>query len=362
MASHRRTATWRGCRVGASAAAGLAVALSATGLVSFVSLAGSFLPRGRSFGEADSESLGQLWRHRSLLRCPRSSVVAKAYLADKGTFLVYEEMKKPPKEKLVRKRRGRTFNRLSPEDPWEEVEEEVEIGLPSEDPDKLAMQFFGLKKVSHMLAFLESAVHSPAFKERHAVKALESLVTWRLAGGFSEDELARFGREPGVLALADRLQELLAQRESLRSQREVDADKEGEEKEEEEEKEDEEEDEDEGLGAHGSVSALRSIAVFKEEAPKLSRLVPALASEAKRVAKTMCNKQVAICVWAISELKSLTRQLQDELLPLLVQNGRIHGVRQYCKDYAHAEYALLKRGILALRRDVPYLCKFLPVQ
>eukprot|EP00439_Symbiodinium_sp_Y106_P005656 s1406_g1.t1 len=44
---------------------------------------------------------------------------------------------------------------------------------------------------------------------------------------------------------------------------------------------------------------------------------------------------------------------EDNLLPLMVQNSRILGVRAYLKAKAPFEYSLLRRGLFKLRRDGP---------
>ena len=63
------------------------------------------------------------------------------------------------------------------------------------------------------------------------------------------------------------------------------------------------------LGPRWSALALQALATYKA-LPPLRPLVPLLAAQAAAAAPEMRNAQVALCVWAVAEMKELSRQLQ----------------------------------------------------
>lgn len=240
-------------------------------------------------------------------------------------FITEEELQREPP--IKKKRRKRVYLREDGE--WKLISKEQPLPTPSEDPSKLLLQIDESGKALRLLEFLENAVHSPAFEMKHAVRALDTLVVQRPS--LNEEDLARLGDQPGLGALVERTKAFLQQIE----------------------------DEDGGLGPRWSTLLLHALAVY-QDVPVLHRLVVPVAEEAAQAVPDMNNKQLARCVWAIGELRHVSRLLQDNLLPLMVQNSRILGVRAYLKAKAPFEYSLLRRGLFKLRRDVPYLREFLP--
>jgi len=229
------------------------------------------------------------------------------------------------KEKPKR-RRGRKWTREDGE--WKEIIKPDPLPIPSEDPGRLMLQIEETGKASRLLEFLETAVLSPAFQIKHAARALDTLVVQRPS--LREDSY-RLNDQPGMLALVTKMEESL---QSL-------------------------EDQEESLGPRASALLMYDLAVY-QDIGLLNRLVIPVATQAARAVPDMNNKQIALCVWAVAELKHVSRLLQDNLLPLMVQNNRILGVRSYLKAKAPFEHSLLKQALFKLRRDVPYLQDFLP--
>eukprot|EP00913_Durusdinium_trenchii_P014880 g13955.t2 len=131
-----------------------------------------------------------------------------------------------------------------------------------------------------LLRFLESAVHSPAFDEKLAARTLCLLATQRPS--LSQKELSSLCSQSGLVALVAKTVKLLQTRA----------------------------DEDTGLGPRWSALVLQALAVYKD-VPVLQKLVVPVAEDAARAALEMNNQQVALCVWAVAELKEVSRLLQD---------------------------------------------------
>lgn len=249
-----------------------------------------------------------------------------------GAYLSLEEQLNRD-AKPRKRRRGRTY--VFEDGEWKmasKLRNGDQLPNPSEDRSTLLRQLEETQKAQNLLPFLEAAVHSPALDQYVAARALCLLSMQRPS--LSSDELTRLTSQPGLMALVTKMVELLTRDESESSNS--------------------------GLGPRWSALVLQALAVYKD-VPVLHKLVVPVAEEAAIAAADMNNQQVALCVWAVAELKELSRLLQDNLLPLMVQNNRILGVRAYLKVKAPFEHSLLKQAILKLRRDVPYLRDFLPV-
>lgn len=272
----------------------------------------------------------QLERRRRVVSC-----------AD-GAYLSIEErkgnMRMKPRNK---KRRGKIWAREMIDGSYELVEEkkktEQPLPSPSDDPSMLLKQIADTRHPLRLCTFMESAAHSPAFTVEHGVKALDVLSRQRQE--LTKENRNQIASHPGLEVLVERMEELLAQAALAREKGA----------------------EEESLGPRLTTIALRAIATCRDDVSVPHRLVVPLASEAALAASDMSNQEVAVSVWAISRLKELTLLLQDNLLPLMVQNNRLLGVREYCKQKARYEYTLLKQAIMTLRRDVPYLRQFLPM-
>jgi len=250
-----------------------------------------------------------------------------------GAYLSLEEQVDRG-EKRKKRRRGRAYEFEDGE--WKFVQKKTdELPSPSEDRSSLLMQLEETSKAQRLLTFLEAAVHSPALDKFVAARALCLLTIQRPS--LNNEELIRLGSQPGLIALVAKMEELLKRSDDVKGESDTG-----------------------GLGPRWSALVLQALAVFKD-VPVLHKLVVPVAEDAAIAAADMNNQQVALCVWAVAELKEVSRLLQDNLLPLMVQNNRILGVRAYLKVKAPFEHSLLKQGILKLRRDVPYLRDFLPV-
>eukprot|EP00439_Symbiodinium_sp_Y106_P021645 s1406_g2.t1 len=195
---------------------------------------------------------------------------------------LYEELQRAPP--IKKKRRKRVYLREDGE--WKLISKDQPLPTPSEEPSKLLLQIDESGKALRLLEFLENAVHSPAFEMKHAVRALDTLVVQRPS--LNEEDLARLGDQPGLAALVERTKAFLQQIE----------------------------DEDGGLGPRWSTLLLHALAVYQDiqqsdDIPVLHRLVVPVAEEAAQAVPDMNNKQLARCVWAIGELRHVSRLLQD---------------------------------------------------
>jgi len=263
--------------------------------------------------------------HEGTHRWQASHVVRPCIYSN--AYLIFEEERGKIKKRKYHKRRGKlwkfvnsTWHRVHPDVPPEQLGAET---VPSHDAEELAGQIRDSKVVLRLLAFLESALTSPAFNATHVVLALDVLMRQRCT--LKGKDLEKLKSLEVLKALAARGQQLLE------------------------------------AGGVGSVPvkavarALRSLGLYKEDAPQLWPLIKPLSFHAEMTVESMDSTDIACVVWAVAQLKELEPELRDKLLPKLVENDRLHWAQVYLRKPAHKEWAYLKWGLVKLCKDVPFL-------
>jgi len=227
----------------------------------------------------------------------------------------------------VKRRRGKPF--IFKDGKWVPVKPELlpeEAGAqtpPSDSPRELARQISGAKEARWLLAFLKVAATSPAFGASHTALAVHALAVVR--GSLSALDLQGLRSSEVLDGLAARGRELLRGEEA------------------------------QALTPALVAQALRSVALYRRDAPQLLLLVEPLAALATQAAGEMNSRQVSQLVWAVAELRGHAPALQDELLPLVATKQRLASARSFLQRHAREECAKLDMAVLKLKQEVPYL-------
>lgn len=247
-------------------------------------------------------------------------------MASSGPFLVFEELK-VQKRKKNKRRRGKEWIyengqwlRLHPDVPPEQAGRET---IPSDDPGELAKQIRRSKVAQRLLAFLETAVLSPAFSADHLALTIHRLVMQRCT--LSKEDLGALKDLPVLTTVAIRGKELL---DASRPQ---------------------------DMNAGLIAKALQGLAVYKDDMPQLRGLIEPFAAHARQVVEDMDAKEVSFVIWAVSELRECVPGLQDEVLPLFAEPKRLQSARVFLQRWSPQDYGAMRTALLKLQKEVPYL-------
>eukprot|EP00933_Yihiella_yeosuensis_P005431 TRINITY_DN109942_c0_g1_i1.p1 TRINITY_DN109942_c0_g1~~TRINITY_DN109942_c0_g1_i1.p1 ORF type:complete len:347 (+),score=47.85 TRINITY_DN109942_c0_g1_i1:74-1114(+) len=295
--------------------------------------------------------------HSSLLRLSRSrrDAPSRGLKLQAGPFLVHQERKEPKTLPLEKQgRRQRKLVRENPSAEWKEVKIEKPIPQADEDGASLLRQIRAMNQAARFLPFLDLAVHSSGFREAHAVHSFQMIDAMRK--GMTPDELDQLGSQSGLHALVSKTEKLLIEAHELREKQKADEARTT--PSELAERSSGEDEDIIGFGPEGIATLLFSIARMKQVAT-LHGLVPKITVEGMVWASEMDGKSIVDTVYAISELKDITKLLQDELLPLIVQGRLIGPAKREVAIKSKNHYTRLRDALNTLRRDIPYLRRFL---
>mmetsp|Transcript_63445 Transcript_63445/g.138156 ORF Transcript_63445/g.138156 Transcript_63445/m.138156 type:complete len:339 (+) Transcript_63445:70-1086(+) len=202
---------------------------------------------------------------------------------------------------------------------------------PAEDAEELVQQLRdmeksplrGLEHLQHMLSFLDQALRTSAFSAAAAACAVCVLAT-RQPGRRSSQEIVELQGSLVPGGLANRGSDLLGAADASGS----------------------------SIGASLAANALFSVASCKGEIPQLLALAMPLALHAKRAGlDEMRPRDVAYLLWATAQLREDVPELQAELLPMLIVERKVQGLK---KSMAPDLHARVNSALSELRKD-PFL-------